>query len=98
MIEYNYEITPVRPYRQQAIKLKIQGCPAPENAGSGRSTMKMNLLRSATAVTIAAMLAPAAALAQPQADIYERIRKEGTDNSQVMKHVQVLTDVYGPRG
>jgi carboxypeptidase Q len=59
--------------------------------------MKMNFLRAAATLTIAAMLAPAAAFAQPQADIYERIRKEGTDNSQVMKHVQVLTDVYGPR-
>ena len=39
---------------------------------------------------------PAPALAQ-QADIYDRIRDEGTKNSQVMKLLQTLTDVHGPR-
>lgn len=42
------------------------------------------------------MLLPATALPQ-QADIYDRIREEGTKNSQVMKTLQVLSDVYGPR-
>lgn len=30
-------------------------------------------------------------------DINDKIRKEGMDNSQIMKTLQVLTDVYGPR-
>jgi carboxypeptidase Q len=54
-------------------------------------------LRSMTvAVLIAAMLLPGAAFSQ-QADINARIREEGTKNSQVMKTIQVLADVYGPR-
>ncbi|MDM7923299.1 MAG: M20/M25/M40 family metallo-hydrolase [Pyrinomonadaceae bacterium] len=43
------------------------------------------------------VLLPGLVFAQPEANIYERIRKEGTENSQVMKTIQVLTDVYGPR-
>ncbi len=35
--------------------------------------------------------------AQPALDINERIRKEGMDNSQIMKTLHVFTDVYGPR-
>jgi carboxypeptidase Q len=42
------------------------------------------------------LLMPSLVVAQ-QESIYERIRREGTANSQVMKTVQVLTDVYGPR-
>ena len=30
-------------------------------------------------------------------DVYWRIRQEGTSNSQIMKTVQVLTDVHAPR-
>jgi hypothetical protein len=30
-------------------------------------------------------------------DIYWKIRREATDNSHLMKTLQVLTDVYGPR-
>jgi carboxypeptidase Q len=50
---------------------------------------------------------PASALAQGQAlapssknpdpDIQARIRKEGTENSQIMRTMHFLTDVYGPR-
>jgi hypothetical protein len=42
---------------------------------------------------------PSLALAQaaPAADINDRIRKEGMDNSQIMKTLHTLTDVYGPR-
>lgn len=51
---------------------------------------------SISALLLAAILLPGASIAQ-QADIYDRIREEGTKNSQVMKTLQVLTDVYGPR-
>jgi carboxypeptidase Q len=30
-------------------------------------------------------------------DLLERIRKEEKDNSQIMKTMHMLTDVYGPR-
>ena len=45
-------------------------------------------------------LLPKVAVAQaplPAADINAAIRKEGTDNSQIMKTLHVLSDVYGPR-
>lgn len=42
-----------------------------------------------------AALAPV--FAQDAADINARIRKEATDNSQVMRTMHFLTDVYGPR-
>ena len=35
--------------------------------------------------------------AQPASDINERIRKEGMENSQIMKTLHLFTDVYGPR-
>ena len=45
------------------------------------------------------LIAPLPALPQESADpdINSRIRKEGTDNSQIMKTMHFLTDVYGPR-
>lgn len=52
---------------------------------------------AAAVIAMQAMLLPGFVIAQPETSIYERIRKEGTDNSQVMKTIQVLTDVYGPR-
>lgn len=51
-------------------------------------------------VLMQAIILPNILLAQTAAqasDINERIRKEGMDNSQIMKSLQVLTDVYGPR-
>lgn len=55
------------------------------------------MLRSIVVLTLlTAILLPGTAVSQ-QADIYDRIREEGTKNSQVMKTLQVLTDVYGPR-
>ena len=36
-------------------------------------------------------------LAQDAADINAKIRKEGTENSQIMRTMHFLTDVYGPR-
>ncbi len=49
-----------------------------------------------SAFVLLAILLPGTSFTQ-QADIYDRIREEGTKNSQVMKTLQVLTDVYGPR-
>ena len=61
----------------------------------------MKKLKSIAALVLtAAVLTPGLAIAQgtaPAADINERIRKEGMDNSQIMKTLHTLTDVYGPR-
>src|SRR5215210_4587100 len=35
--------------------------------------------------------------AQPSEDINERIRKEGMENSQILRTIHYFTDVYGPR-
>jgi Predicted aminopeptidases len=51
----------------------------------------------AAAILLQAIIMPGLIVAQPQADIYDRIREEGTKNSQVMKTLSMLTDVYGPR-
>ncbi len=57
----------------------------------------LNLVRNLLAfVLIQTVILPNVLLAQP-ADINVRIREEGTKNSQVMKTIQVLADVYGPR-
>ncbi|MBK9153669.1 MAG: M20/M25/M40 family metallo-hydrolase [Chloracidobacterium sp.] len=47
-------------------------------------------------IVMAAMLLPGTAISQER-DIYDRIREEGTKNSQVMRILHNLTDVYGPR-
>lgn len=49
------------------------------------------------AVTVFVALLMASVAPAQQRDVYDRIREEGTKNSQVMKHLQILTDVYGPR-
>jgi carboxypeptidase Q len=66
--------------------------------------LKASLLCSALLIN---MSGPASALAQGRAlvpsatnsdpDIQARIRKEGTENSQIMRTMHFLTDVYGPR-
>lgn len=43
------------------------------------------------------LLSYAPVLAQDAADINAKIRKEETDNSQIMRTMHFLTDVYGPR-
>src|SRR5687768_207765 len=59
--------------------------------------MKNTILKpTIVAVILTALLMPTAAFAQ-QPEMNARIREEGTKNSQVMKTVQVLADVYGPR-
>jgi carboxypeptidase Q len=67
-------------------------------------TLKASLLCFALLIN---MSGPAPRLAQGQAltasathsdpDIENKIRKEGTENSQVMRTMHFLTDVYGPR-
>ena len=48
-------------------------------------------------VLAAAVAVPAAQQQDQTADINARIRKEGMDNSQIMRTMHQLTDVYGPR-
>lgn len=48
------------------------------------------------AVLLATLASPAAQQAAPD-DINARIRKEGMENSQIMRTMHHLTDVYGPR-
>ncbi|MBA3949655.1 MAG: peptidase M28, partial [Acidobacteria bacterium] len=52
---------------------------------------------TALILTVAAA-APSAQQARPaESDIHARIRKEGMENSQIMRTLHHLTDVYGPR-
>ncbi len=53
------------------------------------------LINSATALAQGQALAPAAT--NPDPDIQAKIRKEGMENSQIMRTMHFLTDVYGPR-
>lgn len=58
--------------------------------------MRFRFLVLSSVVVLAATSSP---LAQEtiDRDIYWKIRREATDHSQLMKTLQVLTDVYGPR-
>src|SRR5262245_2032436 len=60
--------------------------------------MSSQLPRAASALCLAALIAAAPA-AQERADseVQWRIRREATERSQLMRTLQVLTDVYGPR-
>ena len=55
------------------------------------------LVAAAVAVPAAQQPAPAAPQQSAADDINARIRKEGMDNSQIMRTMHFLTDVYGPR-
>jgi hypothetical protein len=56
------------------------------------------LKKRAVALLLAALLLPAPLFAQASTDeIAASIRREGMENSQIMKTLHVLTDVYGPR-
>ena len=50
----------------------------------------------AQALLLILALSPVASFAQ-EPDINAKIRKEGMDNSQIMRTMHFLTDVYGPR-
>ncbi|MCC7240579.1 MAG: M20/M25/M40 family metallo-hydrolase [Acidobacteria bacterium] len=56
-------------------------------------------VRTLAAVSLVSLLAASAPLAQEtiDRDIYWKIRREATDNSHIMRTLQVLTDLYGPR-
>ena len=45
----------------------------------------------------ALLLSYAPVLAQNGAEINAKIRKEGMENSQILRTMHFLTDVYGPR-
>ena len=53
----------------------------------------------ALAALLLLALSPLAALSQTHidADVNARIRKEGMENSQIMKTIHFFTDVHGPR-
>ena len=62
--------------------------------------MKKLLTYRATTLTLILGLlfsATSATLAQDTADINSKIRKEGMENSQIMRTMHYFTDVYGPR-
>jgi hypothetical protein len=58
---------------------------------------KINFTRTAIAICLLQTIVLPNILFAQQADINVRIRDEGTKNSQVVKSVQTLADVYGPR-
>lgn len=61
---------------------------------------KTTTLKSIVAIfVLQALMMPALTFAQqaPAGDINERLRKEGMENSQIMKTLHRFTDVYGPR-
>ena len=59
--------------------------------------IRKSLNSVAVAILLQAIVLPSLIVAQSETDIYDRIREEGTKNSQVMKTLSMLTDVYGPR-
>src|SRR5262245_10114308 len=64
-------------------------------------TLRASLLSFAMLINSAPALAQGQALTpaetNPDPDIQARIRKEGMENSQIMRTMHFLTDVYGPR-
>jgi len=64
-------------------------------------TLRISLLCFALLINPALALAQGQALAptatNPDPEIQTRIRKEGMENSQIMRTMHFLTDVYGPR-
>jgi carboxypeptidase Q len=68
--------------------------------GERPRTEKTRMLRTrALSLLCLLLIAPLPAFTQEQinTDINSRIRKEGMDNSQIMRTLHFLTDVYGPR-
>lgn len=66
----------------------------------GKLSDNMNKIKASLSLLLMLVfVTPTITLAQAPstADINERIRKEGMDNSQIMKTLHTLTDVYGPR-
>jgi hypothetical protein len=60
-------------------------------------TTAMKRVAAAAASIAVAAIVPLAAQAGSDRDVLARIRDEATRGSQVMQHVHVLADVYGPR-
>ncbi len=60
--------------------------------------MKRILLTISLLISLSAQAIPVLAQSQESREsVHTRIRKEGKDNSQIMKTLQILTDLYGPR-
>jgi hypothetical protein len=61
--------------------------------------MPRKVLRSSGAVCLLTLVAAAGSSAQERVDVdlQWKIRREATEHSQLMRTLQVLTDVYGPR-
>ena len=53
--------------------------------------------RLAIALIATLLFLPLVAQSQSEQDLLERIRREEATNSQIMKTMHMLTDVYGPR-
>jgi hypothetical protein len=60
-------------------------------------TLRVSLLSIALLTNPLYALAQGQAAPNPDAEIQAKIRKEGMENSQVMRTMHFLTDVYGPR-
>jgi hypothetical protein len=59
--------------------------------------MRVRALAALTVVALSASAATPTAQEAVDRDIQWKIRREATDNSHIMRTLQVLTDVYGPR-
>src|SRR5262249_14090913 len=59
--------------------------------------MMLNRRAIALFLILSLLSLPALAQVPSDPDLLSRIRKEETDNSQIMKTMHMLTDVYGPR-
>ncbi|MCI0488992.1 MAG: M20/M25/M40 family metallo-hydrolase [Blastocatellia bacterium] len=64
-----------------------------------RKMLALDIRKSSLFMVCAFLMVPLTVLAQERvnADINAKIRKEGMDNSQIMRTMHFFTDVYGPR-
>jgi hypothetical protein len=60
-------------------------------------TLRVSLLSIALLINPLPAFAQGQAAPNPDAEIQAKIRKEGMENSQIMRTMHFLTDVYGPR-
>jgi hypothetical protein len=60
-------------------------------------TLRVSLLSITLLINPLSAFAQGPAAPNPDPDIQAKIRKEGMDNSQIMRTMHFLTDVYGPR-
>lgn len=80
--------------------MNVKSCDRSESLLRSRPLESMKILRMTLSMLLLVVIAtPSLSLAQTSnpTDINDRIRKEGMENSQIMKTLHTLTDVYGPR-